>query len=1154
MAVWAEDEPRNNSSLQLAGSRADAARNPDLLVLQCGAFDPLQGVPDFSRDGFSPASSGSYGVVQFHDIKTGLVRDMRRQGIRVLGYLPNRAFVVEWTPVGRQFLETHPQTRWLGTYEPAWKVAPVIWPGSAFDATTDFSVIGFRGGNIETVAGEIEKRFPNIMRINLDQDAPQPLVQFRLPPGMLDQFVMEVSQLEGVAWIEPRFEDRLHNSGSVSAIQAADTSSQPLWDHDLIGTGQIVAVCDSGLDRNQCWFTQYHDGVNLNTEITDADHPEPPAAGTYYPDRKVVGYWVLPGASEYDDTEVCTFSPTSFHGTHTSGTVAGDRGDVATPTDPFFQASDEDGMAPNAQLLFQDIGNDDTGCLSGTAAGMANIVAQAHAGNARIHSNSWGSASGGAYVATDQATDEITWQLEDMLVCVSAGNSGSSSGTTGSPGNAKNVVTVGSTGHDINTTISSFSSRGPTDDGRMKPDISAPGSSIYSASGDDDDDTPACPSAKSLSGTSMSCPTVAGGTALLRQYFTDGFYPTGQRASADEFTPSGALMKAVLLNGTLPIGTFPNFNAGWGKIWLDNSLYFADQTGEKKLRVWSLPHDLGIQTGQTHTYQVEVTGTDEFRATLVWFDPTPTLGAGIQLVNNLDLEVVDPSATHFTGNQFSGGYSTSGSPDVLNPVEQIRLNSDVGTYTLLVHGTSVVGNGQPYTDRQGYALAVAFHDCSISVAAPPANVQATDNGSTGIDITFDAVTGATGYQVYRADGACSALPEDFTYVDTTQTTTFTDTRALGGFEYAYTVRAVDGCGEGPLSTCASAVSSAPCDLLPDFDQETVEVTQNEATPDCDLRITWQEGTITCPNASALSYNIYRSDQWDFVPGPSNLLVAGVSGTAYVDATADSTITYYYVVRAEDDTSDSSGPANNGNESYGSTWEKGTAIKGMVDGDFHDGAESPNYLLLDAPWSFSNQRKASGDTAYRNALQDATLYSPNTCAALATPELHLQSGQSPVLSYQAWFDMEADWDGVVVEISTDGGGSWLDLPPDGGYPGDFSQTGSPPINQCGYLGSHGAFNGSSGGAFQAYSSDLSAYAGSDVIIRWRFSSDPGAEFEGFYLDEVLITHAQSPKACCFTPAEILAEVALWPAPVDVLFLVQRINRGCEPFALKVHGMR
>ena len=63
-----------------------------------------------------------------------------------------------------------------------------------------------------------------------------------------------------------------------------------------------------------------------------------------------------------------------------------------------------------------------------------------------------------------------------------------------------------------------------------------------------------------------------------------------------------------------------------------------------------------------------------------------------------------------------------------------------------------------------------------------------------------------------------------------------------------------------------------------------------------------------------------------------------------------------------------------------------------------------------------------------------------------------------LSFQAKYDLEFQWDGVVQEISTDGGTTWNDLPPTGGYPSSFAQTTSPPVNACGYVASHGAFNG------------------------------------------------------------------------------------------------
>jgi hypothetical protein len=107
--------------------------------------------------------------------------------------------------------------------------------------------------------------------------------------------------------------------------------------------------------------------------------------------------------------------------------------------------------------------------------------------------------------------------------------------------------------------------------------------------------------------------------------------------------------------------------------------------------------------------------------------------------------------------------------------------------------------------------------------------------------------------------------------------------------------------------------------------------------------------------------------------------------------------------------------------------------------------------------------------------------------------------------------------VVQEISSDGGATWNDLPPDGGYPSSFLYTTTSPINACGYAASHGAFsgvstaasdadpdNGTATATFKPFTTDLSAYSGQTVQIRWRLSSDPGTTFSGFFLDQVRIS--------------------------------------------------
>jgi hypothetical protein len=157
--------------------------------------------------------------------------------------------------------------------------------------------------------------------------------------------------------------------------------------------------------------------------------------------------------------------------------------------------------------------------------------------------------------------------------------------------------------------------------------------------------------------------------------------------------------------------------------------------------------------------------------------------------------------------------------------------------------------------------------------------------------------------------------------------------------------------------------------------------------------------------------------------------------------------------------------------------------------------------------------ADGEFSYHSG-GDGQNYPDLTCASITMPELTIPADAT--LSFQARYDLELEWDGVVQEISTDGGASWSDLPPDGGYPSSFAQTGDPPVNACGYSASHGAFNGvttassnadpgngTATAIFKPFTTSLSAYAGQNVTIRWRLSSDPAANFLGFLLDEVRI---------------------------------------------------
>ena len=178
-----------------------------------------------------------------------------------------------------------------------------------------------------------------------------------------------------------------------------------------------------------------------------------------------------------------------------------------------------------------------------------------HAG-ARIHSNSWG-ANVNAYTIPTADTDEFMAQNDDMLILFAAGNSGTDGpGSVGAPATCKNCVTVGASensnsgGGRQDGNVAVFSSQGPGPGGSIKPDVVAPGFLITSANSND----PAECGRTEMAGTSMATPITSGNAALLRQYLLEGWYPSGTKGGSNPKVPSGALMKAMLINSAVTLG------------------------------------------------------------------------------------------------------------------------------------------------------------------------------------------------------------------------------------------------------------------------------------------------------------------------------------------------------------------------------------------------------------------------------------------------------------------------------------------------------------------------------------------------------------------------------------------------------------------------
>lgn len=287
-----------------------------------------------------------------------------------------------------------------------------------------------------------------------------------------------------------------------------------------------------------------------------------------------------------------------------------------------------------------------------------------------IHSNSWGGGAYGDYGPYSQDIDEMMWQNPNFLVIFSNGNDGPGVMTITPPATAKNCLSAGASetsgdgyGHDSNN-VAIFSSWGPTEDGRVKPDVCAPGYYIFSGDNDDDgvtsftDGTSPNEGLLGLGGTSMSAPGLAGCAALLREYFMTGRYtPVGASSgfqAGGAFTPSAAMLKASIINSAEPMtgantgGTIPGFGQGWGRVLLDNVMYFPGDTRNTLIDDNTTGLDaMNVAAPYFASYTVTVAPGEPLDVTMVYTDPPGNVAATSQMVNYLYVEVDHPNGTDY---------------------------------------------------------------------------------------------------------------------------------------------------------------------------------------------------------------------------------------------------------------------------------------------------------------------------------------------------------------------------------------------------------------------------------------------------------------------------------------------------------------------------
>ncbi len=647
---------------------------------------------------------------------------LAKAGVRVAAHLGADG-VIAWLPAGKlDEIRALPGVAWVGPYAPELRIAPEIAALSKADprSVVPVTLHVFAHVDVDALAGRLAglglsvrgKRAGQAARGRLGERAGR--LVLTPSPAQLTALRERIAAWPETLWLDRRPYWGLLNDASSWVGQSGLDRGQatPVHDRGIRGEGQVVCVLDTGMDADSCYFRDEAQGL-------------PPAnvgfgTGTPSPNQRKVA--IVNFLWDEDDPADVRDWDNQGHGTHVAGSVAGD--DFATPG----RRDSGDGMAPGARLIVQDGGYRTDDCadmpaIGCPAAALDPFFAQALAQGAHIHTNSWGDRENftpyNIYSEGSEDADVFMWEHPEVLLVFAAGNNGPGVDTVASPATAKNVLAVGATQHGAGAgDIASFSSRGHTDDDRVKPDVTIPGSSVVSARNDSDVTTNNC-NTTSMSGTSMAAPTAAGSAALVRQYFDAGYYPSGVAVAGDAFAPSAALTKATMIASAMPMEDItappPSSDQGWGRITLDDALYFPGDA--LRLRVADVAPGFGAAGGDPdeHTFDVLDAGAP-LKVTLVWTDYPSSPAAATHLVNDLDLELVGPGGETYLGNVFSGGVSvTGGVPDARNNVEMVKLDAaSAGAWTARVRARVLP---QP---TQGYALVVTG-----GVAQPGVALQRT---------------------------------------------------------------------------------------------------------------------------------------------------------------------------------------------------------------------------------------------------------------------------------------------------------------------------------------------------------------------------------------------------------------------------------------------
>ena len=671
-------------------------------------------------------------VIQFAGpIKDQWLEALKNTGADVISYVSNNAYVVRCDARSAALVSRMQDelsfVQWIGDYQPGFKLTPAMTAARAMGDR------GYVKVTVQVLDGEAGDRDAfNLRNYSRQFISERRVMKYRnitavIPASQLT----ELAKSAGVFAIEEAKEIRRLDEAQGQIVAGNLSGNSPT------GPGYLNWLASKGFDSSQ--FGSF--AVNVADDATSlTGHPDLPNSRIAFQNNPTSQTGAQGGHG--------------FLNSHIIGGFNSGTGSAFEDANGFNYGL---GIAPWARVGV-------TAIFGNTASSPSAWENTAYGQGARISSNSWGFINLFRYDVNAQEVDRVVRDAQSgvagnqqLIVVFAAGNDGSGANTVSSPGTAKNVISVGAsenfrqtgadgcgignTGADSANDIISFSSRGPVNsaggDGRVKPDIVAPGTHIEAGVPQSNyDGSSVCnqffPAGQTLygwsSGTSHSTPAVAGGAALVYQYFLN----SGLSAPSPAMTKAFLMNSAAYMTGVGAGGNLPSNSQGMGRMDLGRAF-----DGVQRLVV-DQTQTFG-STGQTFQVTGSVTTTSQpFRVTLAWSDaPGPTTGS--PAVNNLDLEVTINGQT-FRGNVFSGANSTTGgAADPRNNAESVFLPAGTsGNFTVTVRAANIAGDGVPGnadTTDQDFALVIYN---GVSGGAPQPTI-----GVSPSSLSFTATAGGS---------------------------------------------------------------------------------------------------------------------------------------------------------------------------------------------------------------------------------------------------------------------------------------------------------------------------------------------------------------------------------------------------------------------------